>query len=62
VAAPDCGHVRTHTHNRSQRPWQLDYVFANRALEFTSCRTVIDAHTWERSDHAPVVAELQLKW
>ncbi len=62
VAAPDCGHVRTHTHNRSTRPWQLDYVFANRALEFTSCRTVIDAHTWQRSDHAPVVAELTLKW
>jgi len=61
AAAPGCGHVRTHTHNRSTRPWQLDYVLANRALEFISCRTVIDGSTWDRSDHAPVVAGLALR-
>lgn len=54
--APGCGHVRTHTHNRSLRPWQLDHVFANRHLTFRSCRTLIDADTWTRSDHAPVAA------
>ena len=59
-AAPGCGHVRTHRHNRSERPWQLDYVFANRALRFTSCRTVVDDATWELSDHAPVVARLEV--
>jgi len=59
-AAPDCGHVRTHTHNRSTRPWQLDYVFANAAAKFVSCRTVIDERTWQRSDHAPVVAVFEV--
>jgi exonuclease III len=57
---PGCGHVRTHTHNRSARPWQLDYVLANRVLRFDSCRTVLDDVTWQRSDHAPVVARLTL--
>ena len=56
--APGCGHVPTHTHNRSARPWQLDSVLANRALRFESCRTIIDDATWQRSDHAPVVARL----
>jgi endonuclease/exonuclease/phosphatase family metal-dependent hydrolase len=54
--APGCGHVRTHTHNLSIRPWQLDHVFANRHLRFRSCRTLLDADTWMRSDHAPVLA------
>ena len=57
--APACGHVRTHTHNMSTRPWQLDHVFANRRLRFTSCRTLIDADTWTRSDHAPVLARFR---
>jgi endonuclease/exonuclease/phosphatase family metal-dependent hydrolase len=56
---PACRHVRTHTHRRSPRPWQLDYVFANPTLRVRSCRTIIDGHTWERSDHAPVVAVLE---
>lgn len=54
--APTCGHVRTHTHRRSERPWQLDHVFANRALRLTSCRTVADDVSWALSDHAPIVA------
>ena len=56
--APGCGHVRTHRHRQSMKPWQLDYVFANRHLAFRSCRTLIDEDTWVRSDHAPVLAEL----
>jgi endonuclease/exonuclease/phosphatase family metal-dependent hydrolase len=35
-------------------------VLANRALRFTSCRTVVDDATWQLSDHAPVVAHLTL--
>ena len=57
--APSCGHVRTHTHRRSAKPWQDDYVFVNRRLRVASCRTVLDDETWQRSDHAPVVAILE---
>jgi endonuclease/exonuclease/phosphatase family metal-dependent hydrolase len=57
--APTCGHVRTHTHRRSAKPWQDDYVFVNRRLRVTSCRTVIDDLTWDRSDHAPVATILE---
>jgi endonuclease/exonuclease/phosphatase family metal-dependent hydrolase len=60
TVAPDCGHVRTHRHNRSARPWQLDHLFANRALRLTSCRTAIDTATWDLSDHAPVIAVYEL--
>lgn len=60
-AAPGCGHVRTHTHDRSARPWQLDYLFIGRALEFTSCRTVADGGVGELSDHLPVVGVLRLR-
>lgn len=56
---PDCRHVRTHTHPRSVRPWQIDYVFANPALRVVSCRTIVDDETWQRSDHAPVTAVLE---
>ncbi len=54
-----CRHVRTHTHRRSAKPWQNDYLFINRPLRVTSCKTVIDKETWQRSDHAPVVAVLE---
>lgn len=53
-----CRHVRTHTHRRSTRPWQLDYVFANAAWQVDSVQTVLDDDTWSRSDHAPVSAHL----
>lgn len=53
-----CRHVRTHTHRRSPRPWQLDYVFANAAWEVGAAQTVLDDHTWTRSDHAPVAVHL----
>ena len=56
--APECGHVRTHRHWQSLRPWQLDYLFANRHLTFRSCRTLLDDDTWVRSDHAPLLAVL----
>jgi endonuclease/exonuclease/phosphatase family metal-dependent hydrolase len=57
--APGCGHVRTHRHRNSAKPWQDDYVFVNRRLTVVSCRTIIDEHTWQRSDHAPVAAILE---
>ena len=50
----DCRHVRTFTHRQSRKPWQLDYVFTNPALQVTSARAIIDDNTWTRSDHAPV--------
>lgn len=53
-----CRHVRTHTHRRSTRPWQLDYVFANDAWKIVSVQTVLDDGTWRRSDHAPVAVLL----
>ena len=54
--APGCGHVRTHTHRHSAKPWQDDYVVVNRWLRVTSCRTVMDDGSWRPSDHAPMVA------
>lgn len=56
---PTCRHVRTHTHPRSTRPWQLDYIFTNRRFTMRSCRTVVDEDTWHRSDHAPIAATLE---
>jgi endonuclease/exonuclease/phosphatase family metal-dependent hydrolase len=66
MVAPDCDcadepcrHVRTHTHRRSVRPWQLDYVFTNATWDVDAITTAIDEHTWSRSDHAPVVVSLR---
>jgi endonuclease/exonuclease/phosphatase family metal-dependent hydrolase len=59
-----CGHVQTHRHSRSRKPWQDDYVFASKelALRLISCE-VIDQGSpspWEFSDHCPVVATFDL--
>jgi hypothetical protein len=59
ICADDpCRHVRTHTHRRSSRPWQLDYVFVNSAWKPISAEACIDRSTWSRSDHAPVAVRL----
>ncbi|OLE76350.1 hypothetical protein AUG19_03135 [archaeon 13_1_20CM_2_54_9] len=59
-----CGHVQTHRHSRSGKPWQDDYIFASEELarRLNSCE-VIDQGSpgpWEFSDHCPIVATFDL--
>jgi endonuclease/exonuclease/phosphatase family metal-dependent hydrolase len=60
----DCGHVQTHRHSRSDKPWQDDYIFASQDLarRVTSCEVVDEGSPspWEFSDHCPVVATFDL--
>lgn len=62
--APDCGHVQTHRHSRSRKPWQDDYIFASRELarRLASCEVVDKGSPspWDLSDHCPVVATFEL--
>ncbi len=61
---PPCGHVQTHRHNRSDKPWQDDYLFASKELtERLSSLEVVDnvePSPWEFSDHCPLVATFEL--
>lgn len=62
--APGCGHVQTHRHNRSDKPWQDDYVFASQdfAQRLISCEVVDEGSPspWEFSDHCPIIATFDL--
>lgn len=62
--SPGCGHVQTHRHGRSSKPWQDDYLFASRALaqKVVACEVVNDGSPspWDFSDHCPVVATFDL--
>ena len=62
--APRCGHVQTHRHSLSAKPWQNDYLFASHGLahRLTSCEVVDKGSPspWEFSDHCPVVATFDL--
>ena len=57
-----CGHVHTHKHNKSTRPWHNDYLFASKDLvsKVKSCAAVDDPDIWTYSDHCPVVAEIDV--
>lgn len=62
--APDCGHVQTHRHNRSSKPWQIDYLFATEALvdNLVSVDVIQDGDPdpWSFSDHCPIAATFDL--
>ncbi len=61
---PECGHVQTLRHPKSEKPWQNDYIYASQSLarKVTAC-TVVDKGSpspWDFSDHCPVVAAFDL--
>lgn len=62
--APTCGHVQTHRHRQSTKPWQDDYLFASAPLadQLVDCYVIDsgDPDPWSLSDHCPVVAEFDL--
>lgn len=53
-------HVKTHTHSKSDFPWQNDYVFISKNLEdfLVSCKVHNDQKNLAFSDHYPVQIEL----
>ncbi len=61
---PECGHVQTHRHPKSDKPWQNDYIFAGQYLaqKVTTCEVVDEGSPspWEFSDHCPVIATFGL--
>ena len=54
--------VQTLRHNKSNIPWENDYIFANKAVKdrLASCDVVDDPIVWTLSDHNPVVAVVDL--
>lgn len=58
-----CGHVRTRRSSNSAVPWQTDYLFASSKLAARVVRLECpgdDDPAYAFSDHAPVVAELDI--
>jgi exonuclease III len=57
-----CTHVQTHRHNRSDKPWHIDYLFTSRDLA-AGARAWLDSseESWSLSDHCPVITELELR-
>jgi endonuclease/exonuclease/phosphatase family metal-dependent hydrolase len=60
--AGNCKQVHTHKHNRPDRPWHIDYLFASKDLapRLVSCEPFEAPDVWSYSDHRPVVAVLDL--
>ena len=49
-------HIKTHTHHRSNFPWQNDYIFISENLEdfLVRCKVHNNEKILEFSDHYPV--------
>ena len=54
--------VQTYQHNQGNEPWQLDYLFLSERLKdkLENCYVTEDPNVMNRSDHNPVVAELNI--
>ena len=52
----ECRHVRTFAFQRkaTNRPYQLDFVFATAGVEVVECAVISDESDWTYSDHLPV--------
>lgn len=52
--------VQTHRHNRSTKPWQIDYFFISKRLQknLVNCEVISNEIVNKVSDHNPVVIEL----
>lgn len=61
---PACRHVRTirHGNRADSTPYQDDWLFVSKSLEHqvSAGRVVHDEAAWERSDHCPLVLDLDL--
>jgi exonuclease III len=58
-----CSHIRTRRSSNSPVPWQTDYLFASPKLAASVARVDCpsdDDPAYAFSDHAPVIAELQI--
>ena len=58
-----CSHIRTRRSSNSPVPWQTDYLFASPKLAASVARVDCpgdDNPAYAFSDHAPVIAELQI--
>ena len=60
-----CRHVRTLRHDKSDTPWQKDYIFVSETLAgvVKSCFALDsgDPDPWQFSDHCPVILELSIE-
>jgi endonuclease/exonuclease/phosphatase family metal-dependent hydrolase len=56
-----CEHVRTQWHEKSDFPWQNDYVFVTEDLlpHVSMVRVHDEGPRWELSSHCPIVVELE---
>ena len=61
---PACRHVRTirHGNRADSTPYQDDWLFVSKSLEHqvSAGRVVHDEAAWQRSDHCPLVLDLDL--
>lgn len=57
-----CQHVRTFAYQRkaTNRPYQLDYVFATDSVQVLDCGVISDETDWTFSDHLPVRATIRV--
>ena len=64
AAGEACRHVRTirHHNNPDSTPYQDDWLYVSKSIEHnvTGGRVVHDEAAWERSDHCPLVLEINL--
>ena len=51
--------TRTHRHNRSKFPWQIDHMFVTEGLfeKLSSLLVLEDSEVVKRSDHNPIIAD-----
>lgn len=59
-AGNDCRHVRTQRHDRSDFPWQNDYIFVSSDLiQRASLRVFDEDAAWRLSGHCPIAVEIE---
>ena len=57
---PECRHVRTYRHQRSEAatPYQTDFAFV-RGIRLVQCRALDEERHWQHSDHCPLLIEVE---
>ncbi len=55
----NCRHVQTQRHNRSEFPWQNDYLFLSEDLRQLphSVKVIDNEEIWKLSGHCPIIIE-----
>ncbi len=56
-------HIQTHFHNKSEYPWQNDYLFVSKNImdKVLDCKVMQSNNLLELSDHSPVIIDLKKK-